>query len=224
MLGGSVIKVVSCCKINYFGQFSTILEDFDWTNTVGEVKGSFFSWSFPPWWPKSTKSHDLVFENSITGATGARKFFVHVNLPKPISEWSNRISFKEWGLFLTMPPPKKYFWALRWAVSYSCKPLAHKWFVWGRSLLKINQLGNELKEIYVKFQQTWRTEKWIMKGTKWEKCWFWCWLAADLAITALLSDHWENNQIFGNSQNSGWVWKHDTSYKKLKASHIQQTW
>ena len=108
--------------------------------------------------------------------------------------------------------------------SYSCKPLAHKWFVWGRSLLKINQLGNELKEIYVKFQQTWRTEKWIMKGTKWEKCWFWCWLAADLAITALLSDHWENNQIFGNSQNSGWVWKHDTSYKKAKASHIQQTW
>ena len=116
MLGGSVIKVVSCCKINYFGQFSTILEDFDWTNTVGEVKGSFFSWSFLPWWPKSTKSHDLVFENSITGATGAKKIFVHVNLPKPISFWSNRISFKEWGLFLTMPPPKKYFWALRRAV------------------------------------------------------------------------------------------------------------
>ena len=101
MLGGSVIKVVSCCKINYFGQFSTIIEDFDWTNTVGEVKGSFFSWSFLPWWPKSTKSHDLVFENSITGATGARNFFVHVNLPKPISVWSNRISFKEWGLFFT---------------------------------------------------------------------------------------------------------------------------
>ena len=74
MLGGSVIKVVSSCKINYFGHFSTIIEDFDWTNTVGEVKGSFFSWSFPPWWPKSTKSHDLVFENSITGATGARFF------------------------------------------------------------------------------------------------------------------------------------------------------
>ena len=117
MLGGSVIKVVSCCKINYFGHFSTIIEDFDWTKTVGEVKGSFFSWSFPPWWPKSTKSHDLVFENSITGATGTRKSFVHVNLPKPISFWSNRISFKEWGLFLTMPPPKKYFWALRRAVS-----------------------------------------------------------------------------------------------------------
>ena len=74
MLGGSVIKVVSSCKINYFGRFPTILEDFDWTNTVGEVKGSFFSWSFLPWWPKSTKSHDLVFENSITGATGARFF------------------------------------------------------------------------------------------------------------------------------------------------------
>ena len=116
MLGGSVIKVVSCCKINYFGQFSTIIEDFDWTKTVGEVKGSFFSWSFPPWWPKSTKSHDLVFENSITGATGARNFFVHVNLPKPISFRRNRISFKEWSLFLTMPPPKKYFWALRRAV------------------------------------------------------------------------------------------------------------
>ena len=124
MLGGSVIKVVSSCKINYFGHFSTIIEDFDWTNTVGEVKGSFFSWSFLPWWPKSTKSHDLVFENSITGATGARNFFVHVNLPKPISVRSNRISFKEWGLFLTMPPPKKYFWALRravpWFKSRSC--------------------------------------------------------------------------------------------------------
>ena len=120
MLGGSVIKVVSCCKINYFGHFSTIIEDFDWTNTVGEVKGSFFSWSFLPWWPKSTKSHDLFFENSITGATGARNFFVHVNLPKPISVRSNRISFKEWGLFLTMPPPKKYFWALRRAVNSPC--------------------------------------------------------------------------------------------------------
>ena len=118
MLGGRVIKIVSCCKINYFGHFSIIIEDFDWTNTVGEVKGSFFSWSFPPWWPKSTKSHDLVFENSITGATGARKLFVHVNLPKPISFRRNRISFKEWSLFLTMPPPKKYFWALRRAVPW----------------------------------------------------------------------------------------------------------
>ena len=126
MLGGSVIKVVSCCKINYFGQFSTIIEDFDWTKTVGEVKGSFFSWSFLPWWPKSTKSHDLVFENSITGATGARIFFVHVNLPKPISVGSNRISFKEWGLFLTMPPPKKYFWALRRAVTRYHPILPHQ--------------------------------------------------------------------------------------------------
>ena len=39
LLGGSVIKIVSSCKIDYFGPLSTILEDFDWTDTVGEVKG-----------------------------------------------------------------------------------------------------------------------------------------------------------------------------------------
>ena len=123
MLGGGVIKIISSCLIDYFGPSSTLFENFDWTNTV-----SFFSWSFLPWWPKSTKSHDLIFENSITGATGARKSFVHVNLPKPISVWSNRISFKEWGLFLTMPPPTKYFWALRRAVG--CQRYITVFYLW----------------------------------------------------------------------------------------------
>ena len=110
MLGGGVIKIISSCLIDYFGPSSTLFENFDWTNTV-----SFFSWSFLPWWPKSMKSHDLVFENKITGA---RTNFVHANFPNPVSVWGNRICFKEWNLFLTMPPPKKYFWALRRAVPY----------------------------------------------------------------------------------------------------------
>ena len=50
-----------------FWAFVHYIWGFRLTNTVGEVKVSLFSWSFPPCWPKSKKNYDF-FENLITGA------------------------------------------------------------------------------------------------------------------------------------------------------------